>query len=122
MRIERRDPPRRYSAGSVQIADCATIELAADEQVTFATDGRAGYDVTRKAWGWYASPSLNGRLAANGLRAVIALNEFGRAYLLLVDKGQEPAFETYLAAEKMRVLVWLDSDQAVAALAAGQGN
>lgn len=122
MRIDLRDPPRRYTVGSVEIADCAAVELAPDEQVTFVTDGRTGYDVTRKDWGWYATPSLNGRLTANGLRAVIVRNETGRAYLLLVDKGREAAFETYLAAEKLHVLVWLDTDRAIAALAAGQGN
>ena len=53
---------------------------------------------------------------------MIARNEAGRAYLLLVEAGREAAFEAYLAAEKMRVLVWLDSDKAVAALATGQGN
>jgi hypothetical protein len=122
MRIELHDPPRHYTIGTVEVADCAAIDLAAGEQVTFTTNGRAGYDVSRKEWGWYATSSLNGRLAAHGLRAVVARNEGGRAYLLLVDKGREAAFHAYLAAEKMSVLAWLDSDAAVAALAAGQGN
>ncbi|MBI4366370.1 MAG: hypothetical protein HY543_06085 [Deltaproteobacteria bacterium] len=120
MRIERRDPPRRYTVGAVQIADCATIDLATDEQVTFATEGRDGYDITRKSWGWYATPSLNGRLPAKGLRAVIARNEAGRAYLLLVGAGREAEFKAYLTSEKMSVLIWLDSDAAIASLAVGQ--
>jgi len=122
MHIEPRNPPRHYMVGSTEISDCAAIELAADEQITFKTAGRDGYDVTRKDWGWYATPSLNGRLAAHGLRAVFAQNDAGRAFLLLVDAGREAAFEAYLAAEKMSVVAWLDSDQAIAALAAKTGN
>ncbi len=116
MHIERRDPPRHYTVGAVRVADCGTIDLAADEQVTFATGGRDGYDVTRKSWGWYATPSLNSRLPAKGLRAVIARNEAGRAYLLLVDAGREAEFEAYLVSEKMSVLIWLDNDAAISAL------
>ena len=122
MRIETRNPPRRYKVGSTEIFDCAAVELAADEQITFKTAGRDGYDVTRKDWGWYATPSLNGRLAAHGLRAVLAQNDAGRAFVLLVDAGREAAFEAYLAAEKMKVVAWLESDQAVAALTAKTGN
>jgi len=122
MRITRHETPRRYAVGRVEISDCAAIELVTDEQVTFLTEGRAGYDVTRKSWGWYATPSLNGRLADHGLRAALVRNEAGRAYLLLVDTGQEPAFEAYLAAEKMQVLTWLDSDGAIAALGVPKGN
>lgn len=117
MLVSRRDPPRRYTVGSVEISDCATVDLAADEQVTFVTNGQPGYDVTRKEWGWYATPSLNGRLASHGLRAVIVRNEAGRAYVLLVEAGREAAFQEYLAVEKLRVLIWLDSDEAIAALA-----
>ncbi len=112
MRIIQRDPPRRYAIGNATIADCATIELVANEQVTF----QDGYDVTRKAWGWYATPSLNGRLLANRLRAAIAVNQAGRAFVLLVEAGREALFEDYLVAENMHVLAWLDSDQAIAAL------
>jgi hypothetical protein len=112
MRIIQRDPPRRYPVGNANITDCGTVELATDEQVTF----QDGYDVTRKAWGWYATPSLNGRLAANALRAVIAVNPAGKAFVLLVEVGREPLFKDYLVAENMRVLTWLDNDQAVAGL------
>lgn len=116
MLIDRRDPPRRYAVGSTEIADCASIDLAANEQVTFVTGGRPGYDVTRKPWGWYATPSLNGRLAEHGLRAVIARNPSGRAFVLLVDAGREDEFNAYLVAEQMRVISWLDTDDAVATL------
>jgi hypothetical protein len=34
-------------------------------------------------------------------------------YLLLVERGREQDFEAYIAAEEMRVVTWLDSDEAV---------
>lgn len=122
MRIMPNEPPRRYRAGSAEIFDCATIELAPDEQVTFATGARAGYDVTRKSWGWYATPSTNSRLAAHGLRTALVANGDGRAFVLLVDHGREADFEAYLAMENMRVIAWLDRDDAVAVLTARTGG
>ncbi len=38
-------------------------------------------------------------------------------YLLLVEEGQESAFEEYLEREGMRVVAWLDDDESVAAAA-----
>jgi hypothetical protein len=80
--------------------------------VTFTTAAGGEYDVARKAWGFYATPSLNGRLPDHGLRPALAANAQGRLYLLLVEAGREPEFEAYLAGESMRVVAWLDTDEA----------
>ena len=34
-------------------------------------------------------------------------------YLLLVERGHEDDFQAYLDAEDMRVVAWLDTDEAV---------
>ena len=39
-----------------------------------------------------------------------------RYFVLLVERGREPAFEAYLAAEQMHVVVWLDSTEALSRL------
>ena len=44
------------------IKDCGSIYLKSDEQVTFKCEKGSEYDVTKKEWGYYATPSLNGRL------------------------------------------------------------
>ena len=62
MKMERREPPRRFDAGGAELADCGAIELDVDEQVTFTPPGGAEYDVARRAGGFYATPSTNGRL------------------------------------------------------------
>ena len=59
-------------------SDCGRIALAPDEQVTFTTEAGGEYDVTRKSWGFYATPSINGRLKTFGLRAALVRNVAGR--------------------------------------------
>lgn len=114
MKFTPKQPPRHYEVGfehKVTIADCGQLELDADEQVTLVTGDGAEYDVTRKSWGFYATPSLNGRLASFGLRGVLVKNRQGKLFVLLVERGQEEDFERYLADERLTPLCWLDTDQ-----------
>lgn len=116
MRFEPKEPPRRFTVGfdgAVSLADCGRLRLEADEQVTLTTEGGGEYDVVRKAWGFYATPSLNGRLARFGLRGALASNRIGQIFLLLVESGKEAAFEDYVAGEGMRIVHWLDTDERV---------
>jgi hypothetical protein len=93
--------------------------LGDDEVITFKTGSGTEVDLTRKSWGYYGSPSLNGRLRDHGLRAALAMGvprdgeESPRMYLMYVEEGGEAGFEEYIAAEEMRVVAWLDSDEAV---------
>jgi len=120
MHFDRKDPPREFIVGncnSITIRDCGTILLAANEQVTFVTENGAEYDVARKDWGFYATPSLDGRLAGFGLRGVLIQNRDPKRYfVLLVERGREDVFEAYLAAENLRIVHWLDSQEACASI------
>ena len=116
MKLTAIDPPRRYKVGRRvphQISDCGRIELSADEQVTFVTPGGAEYDVARKAWGFYATPSLNGRLASFGLRAALVRNPENRYFIFLVERGREDEMARYLADEEQTLVTWLDTDEAL---------
>lgn len=121
MKFVPKNPPRRFAVGNAakfDMQDCGSLELAPDEQVTFTTEGGAEYDVARKDWGFYATPSLNGRLEQFGLRAVLIRNRgTGRYFVLLVEKGREPAFDAYCAQENLAVIAWLDTSAALDALA-----
>ena len=92
--------------------------LAADEQVTFVTKSGSEYDVVRKPWGYYATPSTNGRLHSQNLRAALVTNSKGQLYVMLCETGKEGLFNTYLEEEKQQLLVWLDTDENVAQLRA----
>ncbi|MBV9521515.1 MAG: hypothetical protein JO010_01900 [Alphaproteobacteria bacterium] len=120
MRFDAKTPPRTFIVGNaapIAMQDCGTLHLAPDEQVTLVTESGAEYDVARKEWGFYATPSLNGRLEGFGLRAVLIQNRGTmRYFVLLVERGKEEAFARYLDAENLRIVHWLDSSEACAAL------
>jgi hypothetical protein len=116
MEVMNRTPPRTFATGKnrdIIIKHCADIHLDADEQVTFVTASGSQYDVVRKSWGYYATPSINGRLRDMGLRAALVRNPAGKVYLLLVEQGKETDFQAYLTAEKQQVMCWLDRDEVV---------
>lgn len=119
MKFEPKVPPREFEVGFDKkgvIRDCGTMHLAEGEQITLVTDDGKEYDVTRKAWGFYAAPSLNGRLAGFDLRAVLVKNRIDRYFVLLVQRGHEPGFEAYAREEPLTIVSWLDTTEALAAL------
>jgi hypothetical protein len=121
MKFEPKNPPREFEVGyDVKgiIRDCGSMRLAADEQITFLTEDGGEYDLTRKEWGFYATPSLNGRLAGFNLRAVLVKNRVDRYFVLLVERGKEEAFERYVRQEPLKIVTWLDSAEALQALEA----
>lgn len=118
MKLTSIEPPREFSVGidrDVKIRDCAHITLEADEMVTFLTEHGNEYDVVRKDWGFYATPSMNSRLPSKGLRAALVSNTSGHLFVMLVAEGRETAFAAYLEKEKQQVLVWLDHPEAAEA-------
>ena len=122
MELTRIEPPREFRVGAdgrIVLRDCAHIELAPDEQVTFTTPQGGELDVCRKAWGFYAAPSLNARLPRFGLRpALVHSRANDTLFLLVVERGHEEAFSSYLAENDMRCVLWLDGPDALRALAA----
>lgn len=115
MKLIQKEPPREFKVGFDKkgvIKDCGSVFLSPDEQVTLITDAGAEYDVTRKSWGYYATPSTNGRLSSFGLRTVLVKNRIGRYFVLLVERGHEKEFQEYIDQEPLDIVAWLDdSDQ-----------
>ena len=111
MKIQTNEPPREFEVGfgpKVTMKDCAHIELAADEQITLRTEQGGEYDVARKSWGFYATPSINGRLERFGFRTALVKNRLGQFFVMLVENGGETEFEQYLREEGLTVSGWLD--------------
>ena len=112
MKFHKIDPPRNFKVNEdVSMSDWGRIELSPDEQVTFSTESGAEYDVARKSWGFYATPSLNGRLVKYGLRAALVKNSESKFYLMLVENGKEDQFLEYLNSESQKLVSWLDSEE-----------
>jgi hypothetical protein len=119
MKFDEKRPPRVFQVGNVEkfpMRDCGTLRLEPNEQVTFVTESGAEYDLARKDWGFYATPSLNGRLASFGLRAVLVKNPSGRYFVLLVEKGKQAEFDAYVKSELLDIVCWMDSDEKLRAL------
>jgi len=107
------EPPRAYRCGvedAVTMHDVGRVDLEPDEQVTFTTPAGGEYDLARKSWGFYATPSLNGRCGRFGLRPVLVRNTRRQWFVLLVERGCEDDFDRYLASERLEVVTWLASD------------
>ena len=120
------DPPRKFEVSGagvrLHLSDCGRVALSADEQLTFTTEAGGEFDVTRKSWGFYATPSTNGRLKTFGLRAALVRNVAGRLFVVLVEQSKEAEFLAYVKADKQTLLTWLDDDASVEGLAALLGN
>jgi 2-polyprenyl-3-methyl-5-hydroxy-6-metoxy-1,4-benzoquinol methylase len=108
------NPPREFETGRgepIRIKDCGRMELAPNEQITFITESGTEYDVARKSWGYYATPSLNGRLLNFNLRAALVRSHIGKYYLFLVEKGHEAELARYVKLEQNELIRWLDNDE-----------
>ena len=112
MKVINKNPPREFMVGTHEkfpMKDCAEIILEDDEQVTFKTNNGNEYDFAKKSWGYYASPSLNGRLITFDYRACLIRNKLSNRYfILVVEKNHEYDFYSYLKSESCEIIIWMD--------------
>ena len=111
MRFNPNSPPREFKVGAhpVSIYDFGNIYLDQNEQVTFKRQSGAEYDITAKDWGFYATPSINGRLLEFGFRTVLVTSSLtNKRYILIVEIGHENSFNSYLQLESLVIESWLD--------------
>lgn len=104
-------PPscRKFSVNGNDINDCGKIFLNSNEMVSFVTSSKKEFDFTAKEWGFYATPSINGRLVEQGFRTAIVENTSGRIFIMVVDKDSMDLFEDYCIKEGQVVRQWLDT-------------
>ena len=113
------NPPRIFHVGrneDIEINDCGKISLAPNEMVTFIDGTGNEYDVCRKEWGYYATPSINQRLANNGFRTALVKNLIGNTYIMLVNREGEEIFLQYLSEEGSVIICWLDDAKTISAI------
>ena len=96
---------RRYKVGltNIEIKDMGNIQLKANEQITFVNK-KTQYDVCKKNWGYYATPSLNKRLKSFNFRSFLVKNPFNCLYLMIVEKSKINLFHKYLKKEKNKIV------------------
>ena len=92
----------------IEIEDCGSIQLDNNDLITFLTKDNKEWDVVKKNWGFYATPSINDRLFNQGFRCALVKNKKGSLYIMLVEKNKINKFNNYILKEDNRVLMWLD--------------
>lgn len=114
MKYREIDPARSFKVGhpgqQIELFHVMDLELGVDEQVTLKTGEGKELDVCRKSWGYYATPSLNGRLKEFGYRSCL-VNSGSRRYVQVVETERMAEYLAYVAEQKMQIVAWLDGDE-----------
>ena len=95
----------------IKINHGANIFLNNDEQITFIFKNKQEYDVVKKNWGYYATPSINYRLKINSFKTALVKNNKNRNFIMIVNKGNLKIFNKYLSDESMKLISWLDNEE-----------
>ena len=106
------DVPREFTPrqdSGITLRDMGKIQLESDEMITFVDDQGNEVDFTKKSWGYYPLPSVNGRLKDNGFKTALVRNELSsRLYVMIVQKNRISDFENYCKNEDCVVEMWLE--------------
>ncbi len=108
--------PRVFNVGNKKefsIKDYGSIHLNPNEQITFLDNENCEYDITKKDWGFYATPSINGRLVRFNYKSALVINRKKMVYLMLCKIGKENEFKNYLAVEGQKIICWLNDQESI---------
>lgn len=111
MRINKKKRDFTVGIKTIKIKHKANIFLADNEMVTFIDKRKMSYDVVKKNWGYYATPSINGRLKNNKFKTALVSNEKRKIYIMLVEKNNINKFKLYCKNEKQKIIIWLDDNK-----------
>jgi|TARA_B110001452_G_scaffold263148_1_gene264183 hypothetical protein len=110
VKIKIKKKPRIFNVNvgntKIQLKDTAKIMLNKNEQVTFKYLN-SEYDVAKKDWGYYATPSINGRLKKFGFRTYLIKNKRDKLYIFLVHKNKMRAFKKYCKDDNQKIVMEL---------------
>ncbi len=100
--------PRIFSVNEIEIRDFGKIKLEKNELISFVTKSGKEFDFTAKEWGFYLTPSINGRLKKEGFKVAIVKNKFGKIFIMAVEKNMMNSFNKYCIDQDEKVIQWLD--------------
>ncbi len=110
MKINLKKKPRIFQVKvgkkKISLKDTCKIKLKNNEQVTFK-HLKSEYDVAKKDWGYYATPSINGRLKKFNFRTFLIKNSQNKNYIFLVHKNKMKIFKKYCKNDNQIILVEL---------------
>ena len=108
MKLQLNKIPRTFTVGRLKISDFGHIHLEPDEMIVFERKNGRCFDFVAKDWGYYATPSINGRLRDQGFKTAIVKNPNGKIFVLVVDQDKITDFLQYCDLEGCKIVNWLD--------------
>ena len=90
----------------IKLKHVANVKLNNNEQLTFLFK-ESQYDFVKKNWGFYASPSINGRLKKEGFISALVKNKKKMIYLMVIHKSKITEFTNYCKKHDQKVFKWL---------------
>jgi len=108
MKLNLKKEPRIFQVNDVEISDFGNIVLDLNDMISFKTESNKEYDFIAKEWGFYATPSINGRLKREGFKAALVTNECNKIYLMVVEKDKIDKFTGYLKSDNQSLICWID--------------
>jgi hypothetical protein len=99
---------RKFNVGvkkDIKIKYLKNIHLKPNEQITFISKKNREYDFVKKDWGYYATPSINGRLKKfKFITYLIRSTLTKKKFILVVYKEKVNLFKKYLKKEKLKIV------------------
>lgn len=108
MRMKVFKNPRLFKVNNVEVKDFGKIKLATNEMVSFVTKSKKEYDFTAQDWGFYVTPSINGRLKKEGFKIALVKNKSGKIYIMAVEKEKIKIFNKFCTNQKKKILKWFN--------------
>ena len=107
MNIKKKNRKFKVGISNITLNEVAKISLKSNEMITFV-NGKIEYDIVKKNWGYYATPSINNRLLKFSLKTCIIKNKVtNNSFVILVQRNKKKEFSKYLEDEKCKVVKWL---------------
>ena len=95
MKIKISKKPRLFTVNDISIKDYGKIQLNKNEMISFITKSRKEYDFIAKDWGFYVTPSINGRLKRERFKIALVKNNSGKIFIMAVEKEKMKIFKKY---------------------------
>ena len=108
MKIKKKNRKFKTGINDIIITHVADLKLANNELITIKVNKKTEYDITRKNWGFYSTPSINKRLLKYRFDSAITHNpNFGTYFMMIVEKNKKKEFIKYLKSQNMVLITWL---------------
>ena len=110
MKVYKKLPPRKFMVSkknNIVLKDLRKIFLNNNENLSITGKNKKIYEICRKDWGYYATPSINFRLKKNGFKTAL-IQQDKKFFVVIVDKSKMKSFNYYRKIENYKLVKWLD--------------